>query len=177
MRSGETLIRTMRFTSMEKSVYDDLLRWKRSGDRKPLLLEGIKQSGRTFLLRYLGEKNYEDTAYFNFRDAPELSDIFDKDPDPKRIVRELASMRSKDIGPARTLIILDEIQFCNRALASMRSFCDDAPEYHVACGGSMGMMLSDPGAFPVGKVVRMRIGPKDFKDFLAAEQIEEESYC
>ena len=153
---------------MERTVYDDLLRWKRNIDRRPLLLEGIKQSGKDHILRYFGERNYEDVAYFNFKDDPRLSDIFLKDHDTERIVRELRKISSKDIEPLRTLIILDEIQFCNQALMSMSSFYENAGGYHIACAGSMGMMLPGPHSFPVGKVERIRIGPKDYREFLSA---------
>ena len=153
---------------MDKTVYDDLLRWKRNSERKPLLLEGIKQAGKAHILTYFGEHNYKDVAYFNFKDDPDLCDIFRKDHDTKRIVRELGTRISKNIGPSDTLVILDEIQFCNEALMAMRSFCDEAHEYHIACAGSMGMMLSGPGSFPAGKVERIRIGPKDYREFLSA---------
>ena len=157
---------------MERTVYDDLLRWKRSSNRRPLLLEGIKQAGKDHILRYFGEKNYNDTAYFNFRDDPDLSDIFTKHKDPRSIIRELGSVCSKNIDE-KTLVILDEIQFCNEALMSMRLFHKGAPEFHIACAGSMGMMLSGPDSFPVGAVERIRIGPKDYANFLAAERTDD----
>jgi predicted AAA+ superfamily ATPase len=153
---------------MERTIYDDLLKWKRTADRRPLLLEGIKQAGKAHILRIFGERNYEDIAYFNFKDNPVLCDIFRKDNDTKRIIRGLETILSKSIVPERTLVILDEIHFCNPALMSMASFCEKAPEYHITCAGSQGMMLSEPFSFPVGKVLRIRIGPKDYKDFLSA---------
>lgn len=152
---------------MDRTIYDDLLRWKRNADRKPLLLEGIKLAGKAHILTYFGQQKYDNVVYFNFKDDPGLADIFTEGADPVTIVRDLGLRSSERIEPVRTLIILDEIQFCNPALMSMRLFCEKAPEYHIACAGSMGMMLP-AGSFPVGNVERIRIGPKDYRKFLSA---------
>ena len=154
---------------MKRTIYADLLEWKESSNRKPLLLEGVRQCGKTYILKEFGEQNYEDTAYFTFEDNPGLCKIFQTDLDPKRIIDHLNLLRNKNIKPGKTLIILDEIQFCNRAITSLKFFCENAPEYHIACAGSLlGVMLSKPYSFPVGKVNRLRMGPMSFREFLLA---------
>ncbi|MDR2698896.1 MAG: ATP-binding protein [Candidatus Methanoplasma sp.] len=154
---------------MERAIHADLLEWKNSSNRKPLLLEGVRQCGKTYVLKEFGERNYEDTAYFTFENNPDFCDIFRTDLDPKRIINRLNLLRKRNIEPGKTLIILDEIQFCNRALTSLKFFCEDAPEYHITCAGSLlGVMLSKPYSFPVGKVNRLSMGPMNFKEFLLA---------
>lgn len=150
-------------------IYDELLKWKKSGTRKPLLLEGVRQCGKTYILKKFGEENYDDVAYFTFEDNPELSDVFRNNLDTKRITDRLGFMRAKKIEPEKTLLILDEIQLCGRALTSLKFFCENAPEYHVACAGSLlGVMLSKADSFPVGKVDRLKMFPMNFKEFLLA---------
>jgi Predicted ATPase (AAA+ superfamily) len=154
---------------MEREIYRDLLKWKNSEDRKPLLLQGIRQCGKTYILKEFGRKNYEDVAYFTFEDNPDLSETFRQDLDTERILNYLSFARNKRIEPGKTLIILDEIQLCDRALTSLKFFCENAPEYHIACAGSLlGVMLSRPGSFPVGKVRRLTMYPLTFKEFLLA---------
>jgi predicted AAA+ superfamily ATPase len=154
---------------MKRAVYGSLTEWKNSDIRKPLLLEGVRQCGKTYVLKEFGKQNYEDVAYFSFEEDPALSDIFESNLDPERIVRELGLVRLKKIEPGKTLLIFDEIQFCNRALTSLKFFCENAPEYHVACAGSLlGVMLSKPYSFPVGKVNRIKMYPMTFKEFLLA---------
>ncbi|MCL2607310.1 MAG: ATP-binding protein [Methanomassiliicoccaceae archaeon] len=155
--------------SMRRMIYDELLKWKKSGTRKPLLLEGVRQCGKTYILKKFGEENYDDVAYFTFEDNPELSDVFRNNLDTKRITDRLGFMRAKKIEPEKTLLILDEIQLCGRALTSLKFFCENAPEYHVACAGSLlGVMLSKADSFPVGKVDRLKMFPMNFKEFLLA---------
>jgi len=154
---------------MRRMIYDELLKWKKSGTRKPLLLEGVRQCGKTYILKKFGEENYDDVAYFTFEDNPELSDVFRNNLDTKRITDRLGFMRAKKIEPEKTLLILDEIQLCGRALTSLKFFCENAPEYHVACAGSLlGVMLSKADSFPVGKVDRLKMFPMNFKEFLLA---------
>jgi len=154
---------------MKREVYEDLLKWKNSRNRKPLLLQGVRQCGKTYILKEFGKENYDDVAYFTFEDNPDLQETFQKDLDTKRILDYLSFARNKKIEPERTLIILDEIQLCNRALTSLKFFCENAPEYHLACAGSLlGVMLSEPGSFPVGKVRRITMFPMTFKEFLLA---------
>jgi len=154
---------------MKRAIYDDLLKWKGRRSRKPLLLEGVRQCGKTYILKKFGEENYEDVAYFTFEKNPGLCNIFRNDLDPARIIHQLGMVRNKKIEPGKTLIIFDEIQFCNRAITSLKFFCEEAPEHHVVCAGSLlGVMLSRPYSFPVGKVNRLRMGPMSFKEFLLA---------
>jgi len=154
---------------MRREIYKDLLKWKNGKGRKPLLLQGVRQCGKTYILKEFGKENYDDVAYFTFEDNPDLHGTFQQDLDTKRIINYLSFARNKKIEPERTLIILDEIQLCNRALTSLKFFCENAPEYHIACAGSLlGVMLSKPGSFPVGKVRRLTMYPMTFKEFLLA---------
>ena len=153
---------------MKRAIYDDLLEWKNNNDRKPLLLEGVRQCGKTYILKEFGKREYENVAYFTFEKNPDLSEIFDRDLDTGRIIDRLNLLKPK-IEPGRTLIIFDEIQFCNRALASLKFFNEDAPEYHIICAGSLlGVLTSKPYSFPVGKVDRLKMYPMTFKEFLIA---------
>ena len=154
---------------MRRIIYDELLMWKNSRIRKPLLLEGVRQCGKTYILKEFGKKNYDDVAYFTFVKNPELFEIFQEGLDVKNILDRLSFIHRKKIEPGKTLIILDEIQLCGQALTSLKFFCDDAPEYHVAGAGSLlGIMLSKTDSFPVGKVSRLKMFPMSFKEFLLA---------
>jgi len=154
---------------MRRAIYKELLEWKESKTRKPLLLEGVRQCGKTYILKEFGKENYEDVAYFTFENNPGLIDIFQEDLNIERILDTLSFRRSKKIEPQKTLLILDEIQLCGRALTSLKFFCENAPEYHVACAGSLlGVMLSKKDSFPVGKVNRLKMYPMNFKEFLLA---------
>jgi predicted AAA+ superfamily ATPase len=132
-------------------------------------LEGVRQCGKTFLLKEFGSENYENVVYLNFEGNDELAMIFEPNLDTGRILSQLAILSREKIEPGKTLVILDDIQFCNRALTSLKYFCENAPEYHVACAGSLlGVLMSKPYSFPVGKVDRVRIWPMNFKEFLLA---------
>ena len=158
---------------MKRMIYDDLIEWKNRSDRMPLLLEGVRQCGKTYILKEFGNKEYKDTAYFNFENTPDLYDLFQPDLDPNRIIPLLGIKLGRKIEPGSTLIIFDEIQFCNRALTSLKYFCEDAPEYHIVCAGSLlGVLLSKPYSFPVGKVDRLRMRPMCFREFLLANSEE-----
>ena len=154
---------------MQRLCYERLIEWKNDPYRKPLILEGVRQCGKTYLLSEFGSKNYDDVAYFNFEEDTNLCSHFDQDLDPHRILEELSLLIRRPIVPGKTLIILDEIQFCGRALTSLKYFCEDAPEHHVVCAGSLlGIKLSKPHSFPVGKVNRIRMYPMNFFEFLLA---------
>jgi len=149
----------------------DLVKWKNSEQRKPLLLRGVRQCGKTWLLREFGKINYQDVAYFNFEGNDALGARFDNDLDVMRIIKELGVLRNTVIQPGKTLIIFDEIQFCNRALTSLKYFCEEASEYHVVCAGSLlGVALSKPLSFPVGKVELLTLLPMNFHEFLLANK-------
>ncbi|OGX13563.1 MAG: ATPase [Omnitrophica bacterium RIFOXYB12_FULL_50_7] len=159
---------------MNRILLEKLYRWKDRSDRKPLLLKGVRQSGKTYLLKEFGKEAYSDVAYFNFEGNEHLHKCFEQDLDPRRIATELGVFRRGSITPGKTLIILDEIQFCNRALTSLKYFCEDAPEYHVVCAGSLlGIALSKPLSFPVGKVDLLTLRPMSFYEFVLAYQEKE----
>ena len=173
MQASKILIEIMRYMLMKRTIYDDLMRWKNDRDRKPLLLEGVRQCGKTYILKEFGKREYDDVAYFIFDKNPALSEIFEQDLETERIIDRLSLIHSKKIEPGKTLVILDEIQCCNRAINSLKFFCEDAPEYHIAGAGSLlGVMTSKPYSFPVGKVDRLKMYPMTFKEFLLANSEE-----
>ena len=154
---------------MERLLMNSLIKWKESKSRKPLIVKGVRQCGKTYLLKEFGEKYYEDVAYFNFEGNKALQQRFQNDLDVKRIVMELGILRNKVIEPNKTLIIFDEIQFCNNALTSLKYFCEELPDYHVVSAGSLlGIALSKPLSFPVGKVDLFTMRPMNFFEFLMA---------
>lgn len=155
---------------MKRKIDDYLIEWKNSPTRMPLLIYGARQVGKTFSALAFGEKEYANTAYFNFEDSEELPKIFERDLNPERIVKELAAIGSQSILKNNTLIIFDEIQACERALTSLKYFCEQAPEYHIIAAGSLlGVALNrEKYSFPVGKVDMITLYPLDFEEFLWA---------
>ncbi len=154
---------------MKRLLYNDLLNWKNSKDRKPLILKGVRQCGKTWLLKEFGKNNYNDIAYFNFEGNTSLQEIFSQDLNVTRIIEELGIINNKKIDPKTTLIIFDEIQFCNKALTSLKYFYENTPEYNIVCAGSLlGITLSKPLSFPVGKVDFLELKPMNFYEFLLA---------
>lgn len=154
---------------MERDILQDMAAWKEDPYRKPLILKGPRQVGKTWVMREFGRRHYQDTAYFNFDDAPELKSIFQRSKEPERIVELLGLIRGKKIDPQNTLILFDEIQECGEALNSLKYFCEDAPQYQVICAGSLlGTLLAQPKSYPVGKVNLLRVGPLSFGEFLQA---------
>jgi predicted AAA+ superfamily ATPase len=154
---------------MERALYSDLVAWKTSSRRKPLLLRGARQTGKTFLLAQFGEREYERTVYCNFEEDPALDGFFRRDLDPQRIVAELSVYKGFDIEPQRHLIIFDEVQASNRALTSLKYFHEQAGAYHVAAAGSLlGIKMSRPGSFPVGMVSFLDLRPMSFIEYLRA---------
>lgn len=161
---------------MKRNLSSQLMIWKNNVDRKPLVIKGVRQCGKTYLLKEFGETHYEDVAYFNFEGNTPLQARFDTDLDVGRIITELGIMRNKAINPHITLIIFDEIQFCNKALTSLKYFCENSPEYHIVCAGSLlGIASSKPLSFPVGKVDFLTLRPMNFYEFLLAHG--EEMLC
>jgi len=154
---------------MERTLISELIRWKDKPNRKPLVLKGVRQCGKTYLLKDFGKRYYENVAYFNFEEVEALATVFEKDYDTERIVLELALFSGKSITPGKTLIILDEIQECGRAITAMKYFCENAPEYHIVCAGSLlGIALQKSLSFPVGKVDFLTLYPMSFSEFLQA---------
>lgn len=150
----------------------DLIKWKNSKYRKPLILKGARQVGKTYIVKEFAKNNYEDIAYFNFDHDEDLYNLFDKTKDPKRIIEQLVFIYGKAIVPGKTLIFFDEIQECPNALNSLKYFQEEANEYHIICAGSLlGIRLSHT-SFPVGKVEFMQMYPMSFSEFLIADNCE-----
>lgn len=154
---------------MERLIWKDLLRWKNSKHRKPLILKGVRQVGKTWILKEFGRKHYENIAYFNFDEHKEYKQFFEITKDVERVLQNLILASGKQIHPEKTLIIFDEVQDCPKVINSMKYFCENAPQYHIACAGSLlGIALSKPSSFPVGKVDFLQINPMTFTEFLIA---------
>ena len=157
---------------MKRFITEKLIDWKNSKDRKPLILKGARQVGKTYILQQFGENNYDNVAYFNFDHDDGLAQLFLDTKNPKRIIEQLALANGKKINPTATLIIFDEIQECPNALNSLKYFCEEANEYHVVCAGSLlGIRLSKT-SFPVGKVDFLNLYPMTFSEFLIADNCE-----
>ncbi|MHA4808822.1 ATP-binding protein [Flavitalea flava] len=162
---------------LKRTIQIKLAVWKSDPGRKPLILQGARQVGKTYLLKHFGITAFESTAYFNFEEQPELKQFFESTKDVKRIIQNLSLVHGKEILPEKTLIIFDEIQECNDALNTLKYFCENAPEYAVACAGSLlGVAMSKGTAFPVGKVDFLRVNPICFSEFLSAEDPKLFSY-
>ena len=154
---------------MYRKVLDKLSEWKSSSRRKPLILKGARQVGKTWLMKEFGKQNYEKTFYFSFENDSELQKIFATNKDPYRIVSLLGTIKNDKIEKEKHLIIFDEIQECPNALNSFKYFCEDANEYHVIAAGSLlGTLLAEPMSYPVGKVNLLDVYPMDFEEFLGA---------
>ncbi len=154
---------------MYRKLFKQLQDWKTSSRRKPLLLQGIRQSGKTWLLKEFGRLEYTDVAYFNLDENLDLVSYFETTRDPFRILDQLSFLHGRRIVPGNTLIILDEIQESNSALNSLKYFLEKTPEYHIAATGSyLGIALSGPSSFPVGKVNFMKLYPMSYEEFLIA---------
>ena len=157
---------------MKRFILNELVKWKESKYRKPLILKGAKQIGKTYILQQFGKENYEGVAYFNFDHDEDLYNLFTNTKDPKRLLEQLAFIYGKAIIPGKTLIIFDEIQECPNALNSLKYFQEEANEYHIVCAGSLlGIRLSHT-SFPVGKVDFLNMYPMTFREFLIADNCE-----
>lgn len=155
---------------MERKIENIILNWKNSSKRMPLIIKGARQIGKTYTALMIGKKYYKNTVYFNMEDSQELVSIFEKDFDIERIITELSIRSGESIFKNETLIIFDEIQACERALLSLKYFCEKAPEYHIIAAGSLlGVALNrEKYSFPVGKVDMITMYPMDFEEFLWA---------
>ena len=154
---------------MERTAMQQLIDWKESPYRKPLIVKGVRQVGKTWLLKDFGRRYYEHVAYFNFDENPEYRDFFATTKDVRRIIPNLAMAGGQEITAGKTLVVFDEIQDCPEVLNSLKYFCENAPEYHVAGAGSLlGITLAKPTTFPVGKVDFLTIYPMSFQEFLMA---------
>lgn len=154
---------------MKRLILDKLLVWKKSPYRKPLILKGVRQVGKTWILKEFGRLYYDSVAYFNFDENPEFKQFFQLTKDVNRILQNLMLVSGQKIEPDNTLIIFDEVQNCPEVINSLKYFCENAPHYHIACAGSLlGIALAKPSSFPVGKVNFMQIDPMSFTEFLLA---------
>jgi predicted AAA+ superfamily ATPase len=155
--------------NMKRDIYKKMLEWKSSKRRKPLLLRGARQVGKTYTLKQFGDKEYDNVAYFNFEENPALDDFFQEKLDPRAIIANLSLYIDREIKPGNDLIIFDEIQEANHALNSLKYFTEKAGEYHIATAGSLiGIKLSRPRSFPVGKVNFLNMYPLTFLEYLDA---------
>lgn len=154
---------------MRRKIYSRLLEWKNSKDRRPLMLLGARQVGKTWIMRHFGEQEYSKVVYVNCDDEPRMKQIFDLDYDIERILTTLQAITGQKATPGDTLIVLDEIQEVPRGLHSLKYFCEKAPEYHVMVAGSLlGVTLGGGESFPVGKVDMLYMYPMDYEEFLEA---------
>lgn len=154
---------------MERFAIEKLIAWKDSADRKPMVLKGARQVGKTWLMQEFGRRCYRNTVYFNFDEEDELKSIFESNKNPARIVELLSMISGEKILPGDTLILFDEVQECPEALNSLKYFCEKANEYHIVAAGSLlGTLLAQPKSYPVGKVNLLEIAPLTFDEFLLA---------
>jgi len=155
---------------VERKVSEYLLKWKSSTYRKPLILQGARQTGKTYSALAFGHENYANVAYFNFETHPDLSKTFDGSIEPAYLVPLLSRVCGQTIVAGQTLIIFDEVQLCERALTSLKYFCESAPQYHIIVAGSLlGVAVNrEAFSFPVGKVDMKTMYPMDFEEFLLA---------
>ncbi len=160
---------------MERNAYQNLLKWKNRSKRKPLIVTGVRQCGKTYLIKEFGKAEFSDVAYFNFDGEEGLQSVFDYNFDTERILDELGSVvRGKKITIGETLVIFDEIQACPRAIQCLKYFCENIPELHIIAAGSLlGVALREKGiSFPVGKVERLEMYPMSFDEFVKADSGE-----
>ena len=154
---------------MERSILKKLMEWKSSPYRKPLILKGVRQVGKTWILNEFGRRCYENVAYFNFDENEDFKQFFETTKDVRRILQNLMLASGQKIAPEKTLVIFDEIQEAPKVIHSLKYFCENAPQYHIACAGSLlGVALAKPASFPVGKVNFLQIDPMTFEEFLPA---------
>lgn len=155
---------------MYRKIMKKLVGWKNASDRKPLILRGARQVGKTYIIKQFGKENYDGVAYFNFDHDKDLYNLFENTKDPNRILEQLAFIYGKAIIPGKTLIVFDEIQECPDALNSLKYFEEEAKEYHIISAGSLlGIRLSHT-SFPVGKVDFLDMYPMTFTEFLEADE-------
>lgn len=154
---------------MYRIAIEKLYRWKKSKHRKPLIIEGARQVGKTWLMKEFGEQAYTDTIYVNFDSDAGIEELFAADLETDRLIMGLELYAGHKINPDNTLLIFDEVQEVPRVLASLKYFCENAPEYHIVCASSLlGIALHEGTSFPVGKVDFLKLFPLSFKEFLMA---------
>ena len=156
--------------TIERDVTQQLLAWKNSSDRKPLIVRGARQIGKSWAVEDFGKRYYEHLAVFNFDRKRELAEVFGKTKEPSRLIHELAFFTEVPLLPEKTLLFFDEIQECKEALNALKYFCEDAPDYHIIAAGSLlGVAINEGNfSFPVGKVNFLQMFPVSFKEYLRA---------
>ena len=158
---------------MYRYAIENLDKWKSSKNRKPLIIEGARQVGKTWIMKEFGKKSYNKTVYINFDSNVQMAELFSIDLNVDRIIMGLELYAGHKINPADTLIIFDEVQEVPKALSSLKYFYENAPEYHIVCAGSLlGIALHEGTSFPVGKVDFLKLYPLSFKEFLMAIGLE-----
>lgn len=158
---------------MYRFAIENLYKWKESKYRKPLIIEGARQVGKTWLMKEFGQKAYEDSVYINFDSNSRMAELFGSDLNTERLILGLELYAGRKIKPDSTLIIFDEVQEVPKALASLKYFYENAPQYHIICAGSLlGIALHNGTSFPVGKVDFLKLYPLSFKEFLMAAGYE-----
>lgn len=156
---------------MKRNAVSELLKWKASNERKPLVIRGARQVGKTWLMKEFGKNYYQSCVYFNFDEEDELSSIFETNKNPRRIIELLSMIAGVKILPEETLIIFDEVQECPEALNTLKYFKEKANEYHVVAAGSLlGTLLAKPKSYPVGMVNLLDLNPLTFDEFLEATE-------
>ena len=154
---------------MERLIYNDLLYWKKREDRKPLILLGARQVGKTYILKEFGKKEFDNLVYVNCNKNDFANQLF-RDLEVRRIVTEIERYYDVKITPGKTLLVFDEVQDARGGIASLKYFCEDMPDLHVAAAGSLlGISLRAEESYPVGKVNTLNIFPMSFSEFLLAK--------
>ena len=154
---------------MQRRAMKELVRWKNKRNRKPLILKGARQVGKTWLMKEFGNRYFDRIAYVNFDSDSRMRNIFDQDYDISRIIRMINIETGVRIEPEKTLIIFDEVQEAPKAISSLKYFCENAPEYAVIAAGSLlGVSIHEGVSFPVGKVETIEIHPMSYGEFLTA---------
>jgi predicted AAA+ superfamily ATPase len=154
---------------MKRAAYQNLLDWKNNPARKPLIIQGARQVGKTFLMKQFGENEFEQVAYFNFESQPLLCNLFAEELSPRKILQGLELLSNQIIDPKNTLIIFDEIQACKNAITSLKYFQEDDTSYFIVAAGSLlGVAIHQGVSFPVGKVSFLNLYPFNFLEFLEA---------
>ena len=154
---------------MEREIYKKLIEWKNKQGRKPLILNGARQVGKTYILQQFGQNEYKKCAFFSLDRSPKVAEVFEKGVSTADMLMALSAISQIDITPNDTLVVLDEIQDCPKALEALKFFCEDAPHVHIIVAGSvLGLSLHGGVSYPVGKVEELRLYPMNFIEFLDA---------
>ena len=154
---------------MYRTAFEKLCKWKERKNRKPLIIEGARQVGKTWLMKEFGKQAYEDTVYINFDSNSKMAELFSADLNTERLIMGIEIYIGRKINPENTLLIFDEIQEVPRALSALKYFYEDAPQYNIVCAGSLlGIALHEGTSFPVGKVDFLSLYPLSFREFLMA---------